>query len=48
MVSAAAFINNGCMFECLVAGFQDKTVYIEGWVMVCESMRECEHGYNLF
>ena len=28
MVSAGAFINNGCMFECSVAGFQDKTVYI--------------------
>ena len=26
LVDAAGFINNGCRFECSVAGFQDKAV----------------------
>ena len=26
VVSAVALINNGCRFECSVAGFQDKAV----------------------
>ena len=48
MVSAAAFINNGCMFECLVVGFQDKTMYIGEWAMACESMESINLGTTCF
>ena len=36
MVSAAAFINNGCRFECSMAGLEDMAVQTVGWAMVCE------------
>ena len=48
MVRTAALIKNGCSLECLVAGFQDKTVYIGGSVTICELMGECKNGYKLF
>ena len=31
MVSGITFINNGCRFECSVAGFQDKAVWTGIW-----------------
>ena len=40
MVSAAALINNGCRFECVVAGYEDKALKTGECVMVCVSLEE--------
>ena len=44
VVSAAATINNGCKFECSVAGLHNKN---EEWGMLCESLRKCTQGCNI-
>ena len=38
IVSAAAIINNGCMWDCLLAGLQVVAVWTGGWCTVCEFM----------
>ena len=47
VVSAVALINNGCRFECLVPGFQDKAKCSGEWDAIGVFIEDCRQRYNV-